>query len=129
MTTSIGPGPSLPVADPQRDIIRATFIANQAHPEIVMALMTQFGVDEARLSNAVDDLVNVTHYLRAAGAVDGFGGLKVWAPADVHQFEHYYGVADTSYSNIWVQDALDVAHAREATLIGVDLSPWHAGLL
>jgi hypothetical protein len=111
--TSPGNGQPEPVAVDQRAVnIRAFFEANKEHPGVVFDAMQFYGVSAAELGADVSG-VNITHWMRANGAHDGLGGLKVWAEASINQFEGFYGIANDPSAHVWVQDVLDTALRRE----------------
>lgn len=139
--TVVSPGngqPEVVVVDQRAVNIRAFFEANKEHPSVVFDAMQFYGVSATELG-ADTQGVDIVHWMRANGAPDGLGGLKVWSDASINQFEGFYGIANDPAAHVWVQDALDTALRREhlyesVGLLGVaDITqithPWASHLV
>lgn len=119
--TVVSPGQNEPVVVDQRVVnIRSFFEANKEHPSVVFDAMQFYGVNASELG-ADTQGVNITHWMRANGAPDGLGGLKVWSDASINQFEGFYGIANDQSAHVWVQDVLDRALNREHLFESVGL--------
>lgn len=102
------------VPDPRRTAIQAFFNAYEAQPQVIFAAMTQFGVDYEELEDAMDYRIDIVHYMRANGAPDGLGGLKVWDGLAIDQVLIWLGAEniDVMWLRVFAQDVLDTAQRR-----------------
>lgn len=119
------------VPDQRRTNIQVFFNANEANPKVVITMMQTYGVTIAELEDAVDYRIDAVHYMRANGAPDGLGGLKVWGGSSIDRFLIWSGGnVDNAHARVLAQDVLDRAARRKALYeslgrpVPASIAPW-----
>lgn len=89
----------------RRSLVQNGIRSNISDLKAVMDFMTKNRISVAEAANACEypsflpsGGINITNYLRQAGAPDGFQGLKVWTPDEISSFQAY-AVADSALNN------------------------------
>lgn len=89
MAVTVGGGGVVPLTEVElqrrarRRDIQAYFNAFESDPQQIFDAMEQFGVTAAELADCMDYRMDAIGWMRANGAWDGLGGLKVWPESDV----------------------------------------------